>query len=141
MPQMTIFVTHIFTTPDKFITVKRTILIIEFCLFTSEIIKGFIKLFLRGSSKQSIYDSIYLNHRISIWFFEHILSNVRNNTWHPTSHRIISIDMFLYLNPLRLYGQKYIVCISSIIIWWWLFFITFVIRHVLCIFWKWYVWE
>ena len=37
------------------------ILIIEFCIFTQKYIKYFTQLFIRGSRKKSLGDSIYLN--------------------------------------------------------------------------------
>ena len=42
---MIIIITNIFTVPDKFITVKMIILIIEICIFAAEGIDSFIKLF------------------------------------------------------------------------------------------------
>ena len=40
-----LLITNIFTTTDKFITVKIIILIIEFCIFATKRIKCFIQLF------------------------------------------------------------------------------------------------
>ena len=42
MPKMTVTITDIFTFPDKLITVKRIILIIEICIFALERIDSFM---------------------------------------------------------------------------------------------------
>ena len=42
MPKMTITITNIFTVPDKFITLKMIILMIDMCIFTPERINSFM---------------------------------------------------------------------------------------------------
>ena len=51
MPQMTITTTNIFTTPDKFVTVKSIILVIKISIFTPKRIKGSMQLFSDESEK------------------------------------------------------------------------------------------
>ena len=66
MPQMTISITNIFNAPNKFITVKRIILLIELFIFTPKRIKCFILLLLIQSSIQSIDFNNELNMMFSI---------------------------------------------------------------------------
>ena len=88
-----------FTTPDKFITVKRIIIMIKLCIFTPKCMNCFIQIFLSWSIIQSLDEIIHLIMMFPIWIIEYHLFNVRNFTWHPTSHRIISINMFIYFIP------------------------------------------
>ena len=41
MPQMNITITNIFTTPDKFVTVKSINILIEISIFTPKTYQGF----------------------------------------------------------------------------------------------------
>ena len=139
MPHMIISIMNIFNTPDKLVTVKKIVLMIEFSLFTLKCINRFIQLFLRRIIIQTIDDIIYLNMMFSIWVFEYTLSNMRNYTYHPTIHSIISIDVFISFITQLWYDKTYIVLNSSVIIWWWLFFITLVTINVPYIGWWRYV--
>ena len=130
MSQMNINITNIFTTPDKFGTVKNIILMIEIFIFAPKRIKVFMKLFFRWVRKQGLDKSIHLIPIISVWIFEDILPNVIDYAQHPTSHSIISINISLSFNPQLWYYNTEIFWIIGIIIWWRLFFISFIIRHV-----------
>ena len=66
MAHMTIIIMNIFITRDKFIAVKRIILIIESCIFTAKRIKQFMQLFLRKPIKEGLDTSIHLIHMISL---------------------------------------------------------------------------
>ena len=99
MPQMTITITDIFTTPDKFVNVKGISIIIGISISTTRRLKGFMQLFFKRINKQGLDNIILLIPMIFLSTFEDILPNVENYAQHPTIHIIISVDRFLVLNP------------------------------------------
>ena len=72
MPYITVTITNSFTVPDKFITVKISILLIEICIFDTERIETFMKLFFSLSSKQNIDNIIHLNMMFILCIFKDI---------------------------------------------------------------------
>ena len=79
MPQIDIIITNIFTNPDKFIAVKRIIIIIEFYIH-SKTYQEFHTTPLQPIQKKSFDDSIHLNMMFILCIFEDILPNVSDYT-------------------------------------------------------------